>query len=69
MGAGWNELEHRAFGFPFPPTARATGVLAEQPEIVHRLRGPRNTSTFEGKHYHLVDCPALPKPVQTRTRR
>ena len=20
--------------------------------------------TFEGRHYHLVDCPALPKPVQ-----
>ena len=26
--------------------------------------GPRSTSTFEGKHYHLVDCPSLPKPVQ-----
>jgi F420-dependent oxidoreductase-like protein len=63
MGAGWNELEHEAFGFPFPPLRERLEHLAEQIEIVHRLWTEEHVS-FEGKHYRLVDCPALPKPVQ-----
>jgi F420-dependent oxidoreductase-like protein len=63
MGAGWNELEHEAFGFPFPPMRERLEHLAEQIEIVHRLWTEEHVS-FEGKHYRLVDCPALPKPVQ-----
>jgi F420-dependent oxidoreductase-like protein len=63
MGAGWNELEHEAFGFPFPPLRERLEHLAEQIEIVHRLWTEEHVS-FEGTHYHLVDCPALPKPVQ-----
>jgi alkanesulfonate monooxygenase SsuD/methylene tetrahydromethanopterin reductase-like flavin-dependent oxidoreductase (luciferase family) len=64
MGAGWNELEHESFGFPFPPLRVRLEHLAEQIEIVHRLWTEEHVS-FEGKHYRLVDCPALPKPVQT----
>ena len=63
MGAGWNELEHEAFGFPFPPLRERVEHLAEQLEIVHRLWTEEHAS-FQGKHYRLVDCPALPKPVQ-----
>ena len=63
MGAGWNELEHESFGFAFPPLRERLEHLAEQIEIVHRLWTEEHV-TFEGKHYHLVDCPALPKPVQ-----
>jgi F420-dependent oxidoreductase-like protein len=63
MGAGWNELEHEAFGFPFPPLRVRLEHLAEQIEIVHRLWTEEHVS-FEGTHYRLVDCPALPKPVQ-----
>jgi F420-dependent oxidoreductase-like protein len=63
MGAGWMELEHEAFGFPFPPLRERLEHLAEQLEIVHRLWTEEHV-TFEGKHYRLADCPALPKPVQ-----
>jgi F420-dependent oxidoreductase-like protein len=63
MGAGWNELEHEAFGFPFPPLRVRLEHLAEQIEIVHRLWTEKHVS-FEGRHYRLVHCPALPKPVQ-----
>lgn len=63
MGAGWNELEHEAFGFPFPPLRERLAHLAEQIEIVHRLWTEEHV-TFDGTHYRLVDCPALPKPVQ-----
>ena len=37
MGAGWFELEHREFGFPFASASERVDVLAEQAEIVHRL--------------------------------
>jgi F420-dependent oxidoreductase-like protein len=63
LGAGWMELEHEAFGFPFPPLRERLDRLEEQLEIVHRLWTEEHVS-FEGRHYRLVDCPALPKPVQ-----
>lgn len=65
MGAGWHEAEHRAFGFPFPPTSERYGLLAEQVEIVHRLWDrDEEEVTFEGRYYRLEACRALPKPVQ-----
>ncbi len=65
MGAGWFEGEHRAYGFPFPPSTDRYSMLEEQVEIVHRLldRDPAPV-TFEGRHYRLDACPAVPKPVQ-----
>src|SRR4051794_41700742 len=36
IGAGWNEPEHRAYGFPFPALRTRMDLLAEQVEIVAR---------------------------------
>jgi F420-dependent oxidoreductase-like protein len=63
IGAGWMQEEHDAFGFPFPPLGERVAMLREQIEIVHRLWTEEHV-TFEGEHYTLRDCPALPKPVQ-----
>ncbi|HEY8473375.1 MAG TPA: LLM class F420-dependent oxidoreductase [Natronosporangium sp.] len=67
LGTGWYEAEHTAYGVPFPPRAERFDRLAEQLEIVTGLwstpAGERYT--FRGKHYQLVDSPALPKPVQS----
>jgi F420-dependent oxidoreductase-like protein len=63
IGAGWMEREHRAFGFPFPPTATRVEMFAEQLEIVHRL-WTEDRVDFRGRHYTLEDAPGLPKPVQ-----
>ncbi|HEY1329958.1 MAG TPA: TIGR03560 family F420-dependent LLM class oxidoreductase [Actinomycetota bacterium] len=64
MGAGWNEHEHRAFGFPFPPARERFSILEEQVEIVHRLWDrDEDEVTFEGSHYRLEACRAFPKPV------
>ena len=63
MGAGWLEREHEAFGFPFPETSVRLELLAEQVEIVHRQLTEERLD-FEGRHYRLKDCAALPKPVQ-----
>jgi F420-dependent oxidoreductase-like protein len=65
MGAGWFEQEHAAFGFPFPPVRERMDMLAEQIEIVHRLwGGDGDKVTYEGEHYRLESCPALPRPVR-----
>lgn len=65
MGAGWFEREHRAYGFPFPAAGERMAILAEQVEIVHRLWDrDEEEVTFEGTHYRLERCLALPKPVQ-----
>ncbi|HEV7962744.1 MAG TPA: LLM class F420-dependent oxidoreductase [Actinoplanes sp.] len=66
LGAGWFEREHTAYGIPFPPRAERFDRLAEQLEIVCGLWGTPEgeTFSFDGKHYRLLDAPALPKPVQ-----
>jgi F420-dependent oxidoreductase-like protein len=63
LGAGWYEMEHQAFGFPFPPLGERMEMFEEQLEIVHRQWTEQEFS-FSGRHYTLDRCPALPKPVQ-----
>ncbi len=63
LGAGWNEAEHAAYGFPFPDVATRLEILAEQLEIVTRSWTEESFS-FRGRHYALEDCRALPKPLQ-----
>jgi F420-dependent oxidoreductase-like protein len=66
LGAGWFEQEHSAYGIPFPPVGERFDRLEEQLEIVTGLwRTPSGELfSFDGKHYHLTDSPALPKPAQ-----
>jgi F420-dependent oxidoreductase-like protein len=64
MGAGWNEREHEAYGFPFHPTRARLDVLDEQLQIVLGSWGPGPFS-FAGEHYTLRDLDARPKPAQT----
>jgi alkanesulfonate monooxygenase len=66
LGTGWFAAEHEAYGIPFPDFGERFDRLEEQLEIVTGLwatpAGER--FSFDGKHYRLVDSPALPKPVQ-----
>jgi len=66
LGAGWYELEHRAFAVSFPGTAERFDRLEEQLSIITGLWSTPSgeTFSFQGKHYQLVDNPALPKPAQ-----
>jgi F420-dependent oxidoreductase-like protein len=63
VGAGWNESEHAAYGFPFPALRTRMEMLEEQLEIVHR-QWSEDSVAFAGRHSRLEDCPALPKPLQ-----
>lgn len=67
LGTGWFEQEHLAYGVPFPPLGERFERLEEQLEIVSGLwtTPVGGTYTFSGKHYSVVDSPALPKPVQS----
>lgn len=62
LGAGWNEAEHRAYGFPFPPTNVRMEMFAEQAEIIHRSWNDE-VFDFTGKHYTVEGLDALPKPA------
>jgi alkanesulfonate monooxygenase SsuD/methylene tetrahydromethanopterin reductase-like flavin-dependent oxidoreductase (luciferase family) len=65
LGAGWNEPEHKAYGFPFPPTRQRMDIFAEQIEIIHRSWNDPGPVDFNGEHYTLDGLVALPKPVHT----
>jgi alkanesulfonate monooxygenase SsuD/methylene tetrahydromethanopterin reductase-like flavin-dependent oxidoreductase (luciferase family) len=64
LGAGWYRLEHRSFGFPFPPIRERMDMLEEQLEIVVRQWTEQEFS-FDGTHYQLEACRALPRPPRT----
>jgi F420-dependent oxidoreductase-like protein len=66
MGAGWFDREHEAFGIPFPPTKDRFEMLEEQLAIVDGMwtTPAGEPYSFEGKHYKVVDSPAVPKPMQ-----
>ncbi|GGI09628.1 LLM class flavin-dependent oxidoreductase [Egicoccus halophilus] len=65
FGAGWHDLEHRTYGFPFHDLGTRYDVFAEQLEIVRR-QFEEERFDFAGEHYRLEGCEARPKPVQSR---
>lgn len=65
IGAGWHELEHTTYGFPFHDIGTRFDVFEEQLEIVGRQLTEERFD-FRGEHYVLEGCEARPKPVQDR---
>lgn len=63
VGAGWNEAEHRAYGFPFRSTHERIDVLSEQLEVVTKSWSPGEFS-YRGRHYTIDRLDARPKPIQ-----
>ncbi|WBB49712.1 LLM class F420-dependent oxidoreductase [Verrucosispora sp. WMMA2044] len=66
IGTGWYDAEHQAYGIPFPPLGERFDRLDEQLAVITGLwRTPSGeTFDFTGRHYQVIDSPALPKPVQ-----
>jgi probable F420-dependent oxidoreductase len=60
LGAGWNETEFRAFGFPFD---RRVSRFEESFEIVRRLLGGERV-TFSGRFASVEDAVLLPPPAR-----
>jgi alkanesulfonate monooxygenase SsuD/methylene tetrahydromethanopterin reductase-like flavin-dependent oxidoreductase (luciferase family) len=60
IGAGWNEAEFRAFGFPFD---RLASRFEESFEIVRRLLAGE-VVTFSGDFHRVEDAVLLPPPAR-----
>jgi len=58
LGAGWNETEFRAFGFPFD---RRIARFAEAFTIIRTLLAD-GAIDFDGAFYQARDCELLPRP-------
>ena len=63
MGAGWMDVEYKAYGYDFPPMGTRLAQLEEGLEIVTRMLREKRT-TFHGRYYRVEDAPNQPKPVQ-----
>jgi alkanesulfonate monooxygenase SsuD/methylene tetrahydromethanopterin reductase-like flavin-dependent oxidoreductase (luciferase family) len=63
VGAGWLEREHEAYGFPFPDAAERVDRFAEALDLWDALQRNDRT-TFEGRHYTILDAPFEPKALQ-----
>lgn len=58
VGAGWNEVEFRAFGLPY---RRRVSRFGEEFEIIRRLLAGERFD-FEGEFYRLEGAQLLPEP-------
>jgi len=63
VGAGWKEIEYRAYGYPFPDGPTRVTQLIETLEICTRM-WKEQRATFHGKHYRIDDAFCSPKPLQ-----
>ena len=69
MGAGWNDLEHRRHGLPFPPDGERFAMLEEAVAIVHGLWTEPYGWSFSGEHWQVRDAHFYPKPQAPAGRR
>jgi alkanesulfonate monooxygenase len=67
LGTGWYLDEHRAYGIPFPEVSERFDRFEEQLAVITGLWATPVGKTFnhDGRHYPIVDSPALPKPLQS----
>jgi F420-dependent oxidoreductase-like protein len=63
LGAGWKEIEYKAYGIPFPPVATRLAQLEEATQLI-KLLWTEERASFNGAHYQLTDAVCAPKPVQ-----
>jgi F420-dependent oxidoreductase-like protein len=63
LGAGWKEVEYRAYGYEFPDAPTRVTQMVETLEICTRL-WKEERATYHGKHYRIDDALCSPKPMQ-----
>ncbi len=63
VGAGWKEVEYKAYGYEFPsPGARVRQL--DEAITVAREMWTKPRADFKGKYYSVNDAVAMPKPIQ-----
>ena len=66
IGAGWYDVEHQAYGIPFPALGERFDRLEEQLAIITGMWATPVGETFDSPdgHYPVTGSPGLPKPAQ-----
>lgn len=63
LGAGWKEIEYRAYGYKFSKAEVRIKQLDETLRIA-KLMWTQEKATFKGKYYFVEEAICSPKPVQ-----
>ncbi len=63
VGAGWNENEHRAFGFPLPPLKERMDRFEEALKVITLLFTGEKVS-FQGRYFQLNEAQKRPTPTR-----
>jgi F420-dependent oxidoreductase-like protein len=64
IGAGWNTEESGAYGIELGSPRERSDRLEEACEVLTGLLGPKQKTSFKGRHYELTDAMCNPRPVQ-----
>jgi alkanesulfonate monooxygenase SsuD/methylene tetrahydromethanopterin reductase-like flavin-dependent oxidoreductase (luciferase family) len=64
IGAGWNESEYRAYGWPFPSNRVRIAQLVEAIELI-RTMWSEAPASYQGEYYQIANayCEPRPSPV------
>ena len=62
LGAGWQEREHREFGFPLGDLKTRFDRFEEALQVITLLLRGEEPVSFDGEFYHLENALILPKP-------
>jgi len=63
LGAAWNDVEHIAYGFDFPPVRERMDRLDEALTII-RAMFREDRPSFSGRHYRIEEALNIPRPIQ-----
>ncbi len=64
LGAGWQEREHALFGHALGDIPTRMKRMEEGVEVITRLLGSNEPTTFEGEFFQLREATLLPRPQQ-----
>ena len=63
VGAGWKEVEYKAYGYRYPPPAIRIRQLDEALEIAE-LMWSMEKASYKGRYYSIEEALCSPKPIQ-----
>jgi alkanesulfonate monooxygenase SsuD/methylene tetrahydromethanopterin reductase-like flavin-dependent oxidoreductase (luciferase family) len=61
LGAGWQEEEYRAYGYPYPPVSVRIAQLEEAAQII-RTMWTHSPATVAGAYYSVTNAYCEPRP-------
>jgi alkanesulfonate monooxygenase SsuD/methylene tetrahydromethanopterin reductase-like flavin-dependent oxidoreductase (luciferase family) len=65
LGAGWQDKEYLAHGYPFPPLAERLAQLDETLQILKAM-WTQDAPRYEGRYFRIENAYNQPRPVQAR---